>query len=229
MMAPALTSRVHSGRVGRYSVAKRRVIKSVRARSAVAAALVGLLLFAQANCGDAPKPKKTTKEDLASTPMPPNGWYPFHKNPVEGQDVLKAAAYADKVPLQAADTACGTKVDTFDIHMTGKVRGSLKFNTQPRGSYAVPETNDNTDLGGFNTGATAAFKYEVEITWIGPLKDAIYGQMILTEPVALDSKGTSVEFHDDTPANDWVDKEWKIPEGETDIQGPKSQNFWTTG
>jgi hypothetical protein len=172
-------------------------------------------------CNGDPVKSVTTEENLLATPKPPERRYPFREG-LEGG--LNPADYQNRVPLQAVDPACATKVQDppgIVVRTTGNLVGGLKYNTRKRGTGNAAETNGgNVALGGVWKDATIGwydlhrFKFQVEISFVGPLADAFYGQMV-TDPVALDATEKDVEFKDDTPANDWIGKEWSLAPGET--------------
>jgi hypothetical protein len=172
-----------------------------------------LVLFLARPC--AAKSEKTTKENNIGRPNPADKGYPFRKKLVPGFPYLDAKDYQDKLPLESAPSDCQTKVDQFNVYTTGTLKGGLKYHQGARGGSSLPALNGSTDLGGVYekqaVGATYFFKYQVEISWIGDMKDAFSGQMMVTAPVKLDSKEKEIEFHDDGPDNDWIDKEWDVP------------------
>lgn len=166
----------------------------------------------------ATEPHTTSEEDLAPTPESPRRWYPFRDWPGE-EDY---SAYENKDDLDLVGLLprdCPTRVHSFDLYLTGQVRGNLSFNQFKRGgpSYARPMNGGNTTLGGFESFlidrvvAWKSYKYQVEIRFLGPFQHAFFGQM-MSDPQSFSF--SDPEFHDDSPANDWVGKRWNLAPGE---------------
>jgi hypothetical protein len=167
---------------------------------------------------DEPKKSVTNKDDLSPTPGPPIGLYPFK----EGAG-YKPDDYVNKLPKSEAAESCKNKVTSLEIHDKRKVVGNLKFNLRPRGDGNAAEMNGgNTDLGPVFEEMTLTnwyfYKYEVEISFTAGLEDTFYGQMI-TDPFTIGTK-PDVQFHDDTPANDWINKEWQLKPSEKKTDFP---------
>lgn len=162
----------------------------------------------------------TTSEDVAKTPTPPYGWNLFGPPP-DGLTAkpLDTTAFADKDLAQAAAAGCGTKVvPPIGYRTQGAISGKLVFHAFKRGDYSYPEVNSpsvpnsNTTLGSCDYGHYC-FKYEITVTFAGPMKDAFYGQLISASPTSTNKD--DVVFKDDTPANDWPGKKWNLKAGET--------------
>ncbi len=165
----------------------------------------------------------STEENLAPTPELPRRWYPFGEwlgdedySAYENEDDLDLVG-----PLPAG---CPTQVHSFNLFLSGQVRGSLSFNQHKRGGprWANSMNGGNTTLGGFQNYQTRfnswlGYKYQVEIRFLGPLQHAFYGQMI-ADPQAFSF--SDPEFHDDPPANDWPTKRWNLGPGESKSSFP---------
>jgi hypothetical protein len=159
----------------------------------------------------------TTEGDIAPNPELPHRWHPFDQwpsdepyAPYENEDDLDLSG-----PLPAG---CPTRVHSFNLYLAGQVRGNLSFNQRKRGGpkYAHAMNGGNTTLGGFENipnriMSWKGYKYQVEIRFLGPLQHAFFGQMA-SDPQAWSF--TDPEFHDDSPANDWVGKNWNLLPGE---------------
>ncbi|MGE0653360.1 MAG: hypothetical protein AB7P12_16690, partial [Alphaproteobacteria bacterium] len=159
----------------------------------------------------------STKDDLAPTPDLPRRWYPF--DPWPGSETYQPYAVADDLDLTTPLPAgCPTHVHAFDLYLAGQVRGSLSFNQYKRGGppYAKPMNDGNTMLGGFESipnriMSWKAYKYQVEIRFLGPFQHAFFGQMIASPQSFSFSDPT---FDDDSPANDWPGKVWNLAPGD---------------
>jgi hypothetical protein len=155
----------------------------------------------------------TTKENLFKTPAPPSGRSPFAKG---SEGALNPADYKNKIPpVSAPPSGCGTKVKSLNVYMDGQVHGGLKYNLLQRDNIDFPCANNDQTLGSCRKAgaSTVLFKFEGEVTFEGPLKDGFYGQLI-THPSPADKNDSDVEFEDDTPKNDWIDKDWYLLPGE---------------
>ncbi len=171
----------------------------------------------------------TTPANLAPTPKPPHQWKLFTPWPVSGTTFTPLPRPTGTFMPVGSAAGCATKVvipTGITAKLSGTIRGGLSFNDRPRGNGKFPSVNNgNTTLGGFRDRlnlfvSRLGYKYEVEVTYQGPLKDAFYGQMI-SGPHSLDpSKDVHVKFRDDTPANDWVGKKWLLKPGESKASFP---------
>jgi hypothetical protein len=168
----------------------------------------------------------TAEDDVAPTPEPPYGWAIFKAAFSHGDfPALKPDDYVSKSPQTAAAADCATSVKDplgVDVQTTGTVVGDLKYNTGPRMTGGMAATNGgNTQLGPVHKSSGLfqnwAYKFEVNITFNGPLKNAFYGQMA-SKPMPVKDNGPT--FNDDTPANDWPGKEWKLPAGKKKTDFP---------
>lgn len=169
---------------------------------------------------------ETTKEDLAETPAPPYRWDPFTPWPGETPNQYPPINEDDFFSTTIIPSDCTTSVKDppgITIRLTGNIVGNLSYNDLQRGNGrpgASPAVNNgNKQLGGFRKQPGGApsrtgYKYQVEITWEGPLKDAFWGQMASDMHYNVWNPNPAVEFDDDTPANDWVTKPWNLKPGE---------------
>ena len=171
------------------------------------------LIFFMLGCDGARKVTTTAEHKVPTGPPAPV--YPL----------TQATKPADNaLPTSAPVATCGTQVaPPLQVFIAGPVRGGLKYNTLPRGKGGYPETNnDNTTLGGFlknNIVNWYQFKYQVEVTFVGPMKDAVYGQMI-SDPTDRASTTANIEFKDDSPENDAVGNEWTLEPGQQNSRFP---------
>jgi hypothetical protein len=166
-----------------------------------------------------PVKSTTTKDDLFKTPEPPYGRSVFTKG---ADGALDPAEYKNKIPTVHEPAAgCGTKVTAFNVYLSGPVHGSLKYDLLPRDNINFDCANNDKTLGSCRGKgiSTVIYKFEVEITFTGPLKDGFYGQLI-TRPSAAAANDNDVEFKDDTAKNDWVDKNWYLQPGQKKEEFP---------
>ncbi len=186
------------------------------------------LSLALVSCKHDVQPKPTTPLTL-SNPKPPYQWYPFEDYPLTALDKQSGRTesvwntwqldsrefnnqFFDKEFWQI-DHACLSRVKSLTVNLTGAISGNLSFNQGKRmdGTSGIPELNGgNTTLGGIYKSAglyeTAFYKYEVVVEF-DSLVEAFYGQMISGAFGASSTKPT-IEFHDDSPANDWDGLDW---------------------
>jgi len=176
----------------------------------VTAIFSSLLLTA---CGDGSTKTLTSKEDLFETPAPPYRFQPFHPfSDAEGEG-WNPEEYKDKMPLKSPPAGTESKVDSFDVLLTGWTKGGLRFHTQARGNFSdppnmtYPETNDNGNLGPESCGFLYLYyKYEPEVTYIGDLNKCFYGTMAtgLMDPKTRDP----IIFKNLIIENDTIGREW---------------------
>jgi len=175
---------------------------------------------------------KTTAANLFPDPTPPYRWNLFSPWPVSGAGITPPVPLTPPVdalfPIGSA-VGCATEVvipNGITAKLSGTTTGALGYNGRPRGGGNYPSVNGGKKtLGGFRDtlnwmSTRIGYKYEVSVTFQGPLKDAFYGQLI-SGPHSLDvTKPVHAKFRDDGPANDWVGKTWNLKPGETKAAFP---------
>lgn len=188
----------------------------VRFRSLALCLLTLSVSLTVTGCGESTSVMKTTAKDLADTPQPPMQKQAFEIRTEENPKVRDPNFFTNRFPLEERIPTCEAAVNKLEVFTDGITHGGLAFFTNYRGNfkdppnYTYPETNDNFQLGSVSTGNVYLYyKYMVEITFAGELDDTFYGQMS-TKPMPIESRA-AVEFHDWTPTNDAVGREWNVP------------------
>ena len=193
---------------------------------------VGILLpLLLVSCMQDTKPSPEVAESIyLANPEPPYKWYPFDDYPLTeiDKEAGRTTSFWNTWKLNhkefenqffdrefwQIDHACLSRVKSLTVNLTGNISGKLSFNQKKRMKrVTIPELNDgNTKLGGVYKSSgfleTAFYKYEVVVEF-DSLVEAFYGQMISG---AFGSSTTKpiIEFHDDSPANDWANLKWDL-------------------